>query len=448
MKIVIAGAGEVGQYLAKILVGEKHDVTVIEVVESKVEVLNATVDAMVIHGNCVDAPTLKSAEVDKADLFAAVTNIDEVNMLACLEARNLSRLKTVARVSESRYLQAPFTSSAKKLGIDFIVGPERAVANEITKLLRTPGVVDIDYLADEKVALVELEIKGDSDLIGYNLVSADLPQPSLIAAIKRGNDLFVPRGGAVLQMEDVIYILTRSPSLNQFIYLAGHRPKRIRDVLVIGCGNIGFQVTKELEKYGFRVVVIEKDPEVAAYVARKFSRARVIQGDGTDLKLLREQVEVGVDSVVSLIEDNHKSLVISAFVKDLGVYQVIARVDDLEFAPIAHKMGIMSLVSPTRAVAENILGIIRHGRETSARMLGDNQGEIIEFEMGTSHRAKGLLDKPLSSLHSLPEGSIIGIIVRGDEVIIPRGDDVIHEGDRIIVFAMQDTIPAIQELFE
>jgi trk system potassium uptake protein TrkA len=448
MKIIIAGAGEVGQYLAKILVKEQHDVTVIDANERKVEMLNANLDALVIHGSGNDSRTLEVAGIAEADLFAAVTNSDEVNLLACLEAKNMGQVRTMARVSEGRYLATPFSASATKLGIDFIVGPERAVAAAITKLLRTPGVVDVDHLADEKIALVELEVTGTSDLIGYNLVSADLPQPSLIAAIKRGKKLFVPRGGAVLEADDVIYLLTRSPQISQFVELAGHRPKEIRHVLVIGCGNIGFQVTKELDRQGYHPVVIEKNPEVAEWVARHLPKTRVIKGDGTNLKLLKEQVEGGIDSVVTLLEDNHKSLVISAYMKNLGVYQVIARVDDLEFEPLAHKMGIMSLVSPTRAVAESILGIIRHGRETSTRMLGDNQGEIIEFEMGTSHRAKGLLEKPLSQLHSLPEGSIIGIIVRGDEVIIPRGSDQILEGDRIIVFAMLDTIPQIQELFE
>lgn len=448
MKIVIAGAGEVGQYLAKILVQEQHDVTVIDANERKAEMLNATLDAIVIHGSGNDSKTLTEAGIAETDLFAAVTNSDEVNLLACLEAKNMGKARTMARVSETRYLATPFSSSATKLGIDFIVGPERAVAEAITKLLRTPGAVDIDYLADEKVALLELEITEESDLLGYNLVSADLPQPSLIAAIKRHKKLFVPRGGAVLQAEDVIFLLTHSPQLKQFIELAGHHPKEIKRVMVIGCGNIGFQVTKELERFGYHPVVIEKDPEVAEWVARHLPKSRVIQGDGTDLKLLREQVEGGIDSVVTLLEDNHKSLIVSAYVKNIGVYQVIARVDDLEFESLAHKMGIMSLVSPTRAVAESILGIIRHGRESSTRMLGDNEGEIIEFEMGTSHRAKGLLDKPLSKLHSLPEGSIIGIIVRGDEVIIPRGSDMIYEGDRIIVFAMLETIPQIQELFE
>ncbi len=447
MYSVIVGAGKVGSYLAEILVVEGHDVAVIESNEASARQLEGDLDCLVVHGSGVNRSVLLQAGIAKADLFVAVTQVDEVNLVSAMIATRLGNSPmTVARVRELEHYQAGALQAAE-MGLSLLVGPEKSVADQVVGQLSFEGSGEIRPLADGRLVLLELPLSSDSPLCHEPLgqLSGDFPDPSLIAGVSGKNGLRIPRGDDILSPDERADILTTPDNIDEFIILSGKPWHHVRHVLIIGCGAIGFRLARELESQRLFPTIIEIDRNRAEWVSRHLGNSIVLHGDGTDPQLLREQMEEIADAVVVLLEDDEKAVLVGLMAKHLGAKKVVVRCDKLDYAPIAHKMGIDALISPRRALANSILHFIRRGHIATATMLGDHEGEVLELQIPDKPRNKALIEKPLKDL-AFPKDALVGGVVRGEEVFIPDGDSVFQPGDTLLVVALLSAIPKVEEL--
>ena len=448
MYIIIVGAGEVGSYLGQILVEEGHSVAVIESDEGLARALDAELDALVIQGSGVSHANLERAGVQRADLLLAVTQVDEVNLITCMTAKRLSKkLRTVARVREAAYLAGEGSLSATDLGLDLLVGPERAVAREVVGLISYEGAGAVHHMAGGRIALLELPLSADSPLANETLAELRdvFPTPSIIAAIGGAKGVRIPRGNDRLTVDERAYVLTLPSNVNEFWILSGRPWHHVRHVLIIGCGNIGFHLATELEARGLYPTIIELDERRAEWVAKRLTRSIVLHGDATDPDLLREQLEERSDAVVVLIDDSEKAMLVGLFARHLGAKKVIVRSDKLAYAPIGHRLGIDALISPKRAVADQILQFIRRGHVESAHMLGDHEVEILESRVPEEPADPTIVSRTLREL-DFPQGALVGAVLRGDQVIIPTGDSKLEPNDDVFMICTTDSIGGVERL--
>lgn len=449
MYIIIVGAGEVGGYLARILVEEQHDVALLEIDENICRTMESSLDALVVEGSGVNYESLQRAGIQKADLVIAVTEVDEVNLIACMTAMKFGNDPlTVARVREEGYLAGHGALSASELGLDLLVGPEQAVAYKIQRLLRYEGAGEIRELAGN-LRLLELPLSPDSPLVHDTL--ADLrdviPASALIAGARGPRGLRIPRGNDTLTVDERAYVLCPPDDIDTLIILSGKPWHHVRRVLIIGAGNIGFRLAKELEKERLYPTIVELDRGRATWLSKNLTKSIVLLGDGTDPDLLREQLEESADAVVVLLEDDEKAVLVGLFAKHLGAKKVIVRSDKIAYAPIAHGLGIDSLISPRRAVANSILRFVRRGRVESTHMLGDHEAEIIELIVPEQPRRHEIIERPLREL-DFPAGSLIGAVVRDGVATIAAGDTVLRPGDDLLVVTTPAAVHRIQKIFE
>ncbi len=448
MYIIIVGAGEVGSYLGRILVEEGHNVALIESDEELAHDLDTELDALVVQGSGISHANLQRAGIMQADLLLAVTAGDEINLITCMTAVRLKKnLRTVARVREAAYLAGEGTLSASDLGLDLLVGPERAVAREVVELLSYEGAGNVHYMANGRLVLLELPLTSDSPLAHESLAELRdvFPTPSLVAAISGARGVRIPRGSDRLGVDDRAYILTLPRNINEFWILSGKPWHHVRHVLIVGCGQIGFHLATELESHGLYPTIIEVNQQRAEWVAKRLTKSIVLHGDATEPELLREQLEERADAVVVLLEDNEKALLIGLFARHLGARKVIVRSDKPAYAPIAHRLGIDALISPKRAVADQILRFVRRGRIESAHMLGDHEVEILELRVPVEPRNPSLTTRKLRDL-DLPEGALVGAILRGEQVIIPDGEAQLQPDDDVFMICTTEAIRNVERL--
>jgi trk system potassium uptake protein TrkA len=446
--VVIVGAGEVGTYLAGILTRENHDVAIIEQDERVAQRVGKDLDALLVHGNGASTHALNAAGIRNADLFIAVTNLDETNMFSCMAARKLGSQQTIARVRDRRYLGENYSLTSKDLDIDLLIGAEHAVAEQIGHMFAFPGLSSHESLADGKLVLIETSVKSHFSGVGQPLSGLNTPRPGNFIAIQREQEFIIPRGDTTLMEHDQVFTLTVPERVEDFLRFFGFPKLSVHNVLIIGGGVIGFHTSRYLEERGRRPTVIESDPDRARWIAQRLKRAVVLQQDATDIDVIREQVQEGHDAVAVLMKEEEKALLIGMYAKYIGATQVVTRVDDFKFAPIAYQMGLDSLISPQRALAQAILEKIRRGRIARAMMLGDNQIEILEFTIPQEGK-QGVCNIPLSKLN-LPSGALLGGILREkptEQVIIPRGSDQILPGDHVIVSVLPEAISDVEKVF-
>ncbi len=447
MYVIIVGAGEVGCYLATILVEEGHDVAIVEANEDLCRQLEGDLDCLVVNGSGVNRSVLLQAGIKKADLVISVTEVDEVNLVSSMIANRMGKEPlTVARVREVEHYQGG-TLQAKDMGLSLLVGPEKSVADQVVGQLSFDGSGEIRSVADGRLVLLELPLSADSPLCHETLASLrdTFPEPSLVVGVSGKDGLRIPRGDDILLKDERADVLTTPDNIDEFLILSGKPWHHVRHVLIVGCGSIGFRLARELESRRLYPTIIELDRQRAEWVSRNLTKSIVLHGDGTDPKLLGEQLDEVADAVVVLLEDDEKAVVVGMMAKHLGAKKVLVRSDKIEYAPIAHKMGIDALISPRRALANSILHFVRRGHVATAQMLGDHEGEILELRIPDKPVNSKLVDHPLMDL-DFPRDALVGAVIRGDKVLIPDGNAMLQPGDTVLVIALPRAIAQVEKL--
>ncbi len=446
MKVVIVGAGEVGYHIALFLSLEKIDVVVIDSNRDNLKRVSNDLDVATIEGHGGSPAVLKEAGLDGADILLAVTNSDETNMIACLIGKALFKVKRkIARIRDAEYLNNAVLLNKYNLDIDPAISPELESARAIIRLVGVPLASVVEDFEDGIVKVVGYKIPSGSYLVGDSL--KDLNKKTgfrfLIGIILRDNTIIIPSGKDRLKDGDIIYFPVLKGKIEETMsFIIGSRVKPARNVMIVGGGRVGFHVALMLEVQGINVKIIEKDADRCKFLSKTLKNAVILHGDGTDRTLLEEENMEDMEVFAALSQNEELNIMASVLAKRGGVRRVITLVNRTDYISLANSLGIESVLSPRLITASSILRYVRMGEILSLTAIAEDRAEILEAGVKDGAILGGLKLKDTR----LPKGALIGAIIRGDNVIIPSGEDIIHEGDRIIVFALRQAISEVEKL--
>lgn len=445
MKAIIIGAGKVGFSMAQLLSDENHDVVVIEQSPERQQVLEESLDVQVIYGNGSSTSVLEYAGVRNADLLLAVTEYDELNMIACLLAKKYGVKTTIARVRNPEYLEVKEFSLNEIMGIDLIINPERVTAQEIFQIVKNPEALNVDYYADGKVQLIELEIKADSALSGKMVKDLDSSIPYNIVSIARKHKMLVPSGEDIFQPGDHINVMAQTLDMREVKKILGFQSRKVEQVTILGGGRTGCYLAQMLEKSRppIAIKIIEKDLFRARQIAQKLKHTLVIHGDGSDYEVLEQENISHSDFFVAVTDDDKVNLLCSLIASNLGVKKTACQIKRTDVMPLVEQIGIDAILSPRLITAGAILKYMRVGDIISVTLFGEERAEMLELLAQPGATAIG---KKLKHL-KLPSGAVIGAVVREERVIIPDGNFKINPHDRLMVFSLPKSIHKTEQLF-
>ena len=408
--------------------------------------IQSQLDVLVIEGNGASLTCLERAGIQSADLLLAVTNLDEVNLIACLIASQFGVELKVARVSNPEYSERRGILEEKKFGADLLINPEQECAREILKLFHRLAASDVAEFAGGRVVLLALPVGSGAPALGRTLEEIGRTLEGrhfLTVAIDRDGESIIPDGSTRILKGDTIYLVSEAAYLPEAYRLLGLERERIRRAMLLGGGRVGTHLAMMLEREGVQPTVIEQNRDRCVALAEKLNSGLVLHGDATDLDLLAQEGIAETDGLAAVTSEDETNLLASLLAKHLGARKVITLLKRAEYIPLVTRIGIDAAVSPRLSTANRILQHVRGGRILSMAVMERNQAEAMEFEVLPESRVDG---KRIAELH-LPKGTILGSIQRGDEVIIPRGDTRVERGDRVVVFALPAAIDATTDFF-
>ncbi|MEE8283144.1 MAG: Trk system potassium transporter TrkA [candidate division NC10 bacterium] len=448
MRAIVVGAGEVGYHIAKRLDQEGHDVTIIEENSAIKERVEKELDVMTILGNGASPAALEAAGVRKTDLLIAVTDEDEVNLVISLLAKEYGVATTIARARNPEFSKSAFLQSGGRLGIDTLINPNQAVAEEIARLVHTPAAAQVAFFAEGKVELLGIDVRPEAPALRQRLKdlrSFQAQHPFIVTAISRNDELQIPYGETVIEPGDRLYVVAHRDDIPDILNRLGRQEEPPREVLIIGGGRIGLFLAEilEAEAEGIRITLMERGRKRCEELAEHLKRAKVIVGDGTDVQALAEEGIVEMDAVVTVSGDEATNILAALLLKKrLNAKKAIALVQRSHFIKLASSLGI-DAISPRLTTASAILRSVRRGRVVSVVEMPEGDAEIMEL---VALPTTPVVDRPLREVN-MPKGAIVAAISRGEQIIIPKGDTCILPDDRVILFTLPEAIPKVEELF-
>ncbi len=445
MNIIIVGMGEVGQHISRVLAGEQHDVVIIDLDQNALRHAEDTIDAMVLRGHGASPATLESANVAAADLFIAVTDNSEANMLAAIRAKQFGADKTIARVSDPAYFRHNRGLVTDMLSIDIVINPDTLVAVELHKLVRSVNAVAVEDFSDNRIEMIQLPIDEVTSAVNRPLKDVRLPESTLIAAILRDERLIVPSGEDVIYPGDQVFGVGRIDQISEFESMFNRQRKRFtRKVIIAGGTETAAKFASALADDGIDTILIETNFERCRELSEQLPNVVILHGDPTDPHLLEEENVSEADVFVALGDTDENNLMSSVLAKDLGVERTIAVIHRPAYRDLCDRLGLDTFLSPRLEVAEQVLKHVRTGEVVSATPVEEGKGEFLEFIAPESARVVG---QPLRDL-DLPDGANVCALVDSQgNASVPRGDAVIDPGDRVIVFTLPDHRSTIEDAF-
>lgn len=443
MKVIIVGAGKLGQKLAESLVTENINVILIDNNTSLIDKINENLDVLTVAASGINIDTLKEIGVKNCDLLVACTKEDETNTVICLLAKKLGCKKTVARIRNPEYMQQlDFVKT--ELGIDYVINPELETAKVIEKYLSKNFSFYIGDFARGRVTMLDFNIGHNEGFVGKKIKNLKDFDDFLITAVSRGGEIIIPNGSTQLVKNDVIHVIGKSANIAKldakFQEEVGITRKQIERVMILGGGKVSFYLAKQLAQSNISVTILEEDKERCEVLDEKLDNVLIIHGDGTDIHLLEEENLESMDAFVGLTGYDEQNLLMALMAKQAGVSRAVAKISKESYIKIIDKLDIDAAFNTVYITASKILKYIRGGKVISVSLLLGGDGEVTEIIVGEDLPFTG---KPLAELN-LPKGIIIGSIVRNGEVIIPKGSSIIYPGDRIIVFSLTKDLPTLK----
>lgn len=441
MRAVIIGAGKVGYNIAEILSREGHDVVVVEHNEERAKIVEDNLDVQVIVGNGASSKIMDKMDIGSVDLMVAVTESDELNMLACMLAKQNGVARTVARVRDPDYAEDRKLAQNPALAIDLIINPEKVAALEIAKLIKVPEAINANTYAHGQMQLLELKVKSANPFCGIALKNIRGKYHFLLAAIIRHNQIIIPRGDDYMQAEDIIFVMAKTAEMLEVEKMLGFSRRQARSVILLGGSRIAFYLAQFLENTDLDVIIIEKDYNHCKYLASLLDNTTILHGDGSDIDLLQDEGISDTDIFVALTDDDKLNLLVSLLAKRLGAKKTIAQIRRSDYVPLIETVGIDLAISPRSLTAEAILKFVRKGDLLSLAIL--EQGYIEVFEFVVVERMRKLVNKQIKAIH-FPKGIMVASIWRKSEAIIPSGDDYLRPEDRVTIFADAHLVHKVQ----
>ena len=458
MNIIICGAGRVGFTIAKLLSEQGHSITVIDLSSEDIQKISETLDVKVILGKATYPSILEKANASEADMIIAVTRNDEINMLICQIAFSIFKIpKKIARIRSQDYLNPKYSNVYNKenLPIDVIISPELEIAKSIQQKLESPGALDSVPFAENKIRLLEILINDNCLLINVKLNEITKKYPKLdanIIGIIRNNKFIIPKKSDTINHQDKIYVIMNSSQMAETLDAFGHNEKMTKKILIIGGGNIGFNLAKNLEDSldSSRIKIIEKDKTRAEFLANALNNTIVINGNGLDEEILSEANLEEAETVLALTNDDEDNLMVSVlvekFTKDNSTIEdkrTMALINKPNYSLLQSSLKIDDFIDPRMNTVSSILKHIHKGTIETAYTILNGEYEVIEADIIETSE---LINKNLKD-SNLPEEIRIGAVLRDNKVIIPRSDFTFKKKDTVVFLAKKDAISIVENLF-
>ena len=444
MRIIIIGAGKVGFKLAEKLSHEKHEVLVIEQNEDRRKILQEHLDVLVSGGNGASPLVLSDVGITNTDLLIAVTDQDEVNMLACMVGKRAGVARTIARVRSPEYVQKDQALFREWMGIDLLINPEMVTALEILQILKTPAALDVEEFAEGLVRLLEVNLRVNSPFANIQLKNLTLPPNILVVGILRQDKMIIPNGSDMLLPDDHVFFIGEHDAIIEFESNFTQKLSKVERVLIIGAGRVGRNLAVLLEQSGISVKIIDRDPERCEATACLLNKGIVLNGDGTDIDLLTQEGAGEADAIVCLTNDDKLNLLVALLAKRLGAKKTFVRVGRTEYVSIMQQVGVDVALSPQIITAGAILRFIREGDMVSFMLFEGAKAEAMEIIVPSNAK---ITRTPLHEVQ-FPDQALIGMVVRGATAMIPDGNTILQSGDRAVIFTIPEQADIIFSLFQ
>lgn len=448
MKIIIAGAGEVGFHLAKLLSYESQDITLIDTRKESLAYAESHLDIRVLKGDATSISVLRDAQVEGSDLVIGVTSSETTNITLCMLAKQLGSRRTIARISNTEFVEYKDEIEFNELGIDELISPEELAASEIQLLLNQSAFNDTYEFEEGLLIMVGVSLPKGAPFVGKMVKEAAQIFPELhfmpIALQRRGTQYtLIPRGDTVFMEEDQVYFITDRKGVDELYKLTGKKKEEIRNIMILGGSKVGVKAARDLCEKKFNVKLIEKDKIKAFEVADLLPNALVINGDCRNVELLEEESLESMDAFIAVTGNSETNIMSCLVAKSKHIKKTIALVENMDYFQLSHSIGVDTLINKKLLAANNIFRHIRKGEVVALTRLNNLNAEILEFVVKGSSEVNGVLIKELD----FPRAAIIGGVIRDGKGIIALGDFRITEGDRVVVCCLPSAISKVEKLF-
>ena len=448
MKIIIAGAGEVGFHLAKLLSFESQDITLIDTHRDSLSYADTHLDIRVVRGDATSIKVLENSNVTDTDLVIAVTSSETTNITVCVLAKQLGAKRTIARISNTEFIDRKDEVGFTKFGIDELISPESLAANEIELLLNQSAFNDTYEFEGGALTMIGLHLNRTNSFIDKTVKEVASVFPNLkyvpIAMQRYGTQYtIIPRGDTQFKEGDQVYFITTKEGVDEIYELTGKERHEIRNVMILGGSNIGYKTASDLCKNRFNVKLIENDKEKAFEIADDIPSCLVINGDGRNVELLLEEDVQDMDAFISVTGNSETNIMSCLVAKSKGVKKTIALVENMDYFQLSHSIGIDTLINKKLLAANNIFRYIRKGEVVAMTKLNNMNAELLEFVVTPSSNVTNKIIRDID----IPRSAIIGGVVRDGEGQIALGDFKIQSGDRVVVCCQPQSIGKVEKLF-
>lgn len=445
MRVIIAGVGNVGFHLAKLLCAEGQDIVLIDQVQEKLKYASNTVDASTIKGNSTSYSVLEEAGVSQADLLIAVTSSEDANIATAIIAKHLGAKRTVARISNTEFLYQKDKLNLKHLGIDDIISPESLAAKEIKRLLKEVALTDSFEFEKGLLSLIGVNIEENSPLNGKTMqeVAKLNPQQNFMTvAILRQNETIIPYGNTKFKLNDHAYFVAQPDGVEKLLFLSGKKKEPVKSVMILGGSRVGFHAAKILGKH-YSVKIIERDPQKCFELADQLPDAMVINGDGRNVDLLHEEGISDIDAFIAVTGNSETNIISCLVAKNNGVKKTIAMVENMDYIHLSQSIGVDTMINKKLIAANFIFRHIRQGEIVSITSIHGVDAEILEFEVKedskiTKHKLQDL---------DFPKSAIIGGVIRDGQGYTTPGDFRFQNKDRVVVLSKPESIHKVESYF-
>ncbi len=446
MKIIIAGAGEVGFHLAKLLTLEGHDITVIDTDADRLNHISNHLDVQVINGSSTSINTLSNAEVQRSDLVIGVTNSEDANLTTCIMAKHLGSKKTVARITNVEFLMSREKLDLSNLGIDELISPASLAAREIKRLCKESALTDFIEFDKGKLSLIGIKVEPDSAIAGKTV--ADLQQTNeensfITVAILRNNETIIPRNDTSFTVNDHAYFVANNEGITSVLEAFSKERMEIKNLMILGGSSVGFHAAKSLSKR-YRVKLVEPDKARCLELAEQLPDTLVINADGRNVDALEEENLSEMDAFIAVTSNSETNIITSLVAKNHGVKKTIALVENIDYIHLSQSIGVDTLINKKLIAANFIFRYIRQGEILSLTSLHGADVEVLEFELTAASKMLGKTTRQLE----LPKGAILGGIIRNETGFIPTPELSFQERDHVVVLSKLGCIHKVESLFK
>jgi len=445
MRIVIAGAGDVGSHLGRMLSGENHDIVLIDIDEDKLRSIGSVSDLLTIHGSATSIKLLNDANIRKADLFIGVTESEQVNITAAVLSKKLGAKKTIARIDNQEYLFLANKEIFTSVGVDYMIYPEKIAASEVVSLLHQAGMTDIVEFSGGKLSMYEIKLDENAPVIGKTLselTDKSRPLEFRAVAITRNTETIIPGGYDQFLVNDHVYLIANQSGVDHILEYSGKVKYDINNIMILGGSRIGSQAAKQLGRQQ-NVKLIEMNREKAYNLSNYLEHTLVINGDGNNVDLLMREGLPKMDAFVAVTGSSETNVLSCVLAKQTGVKKTIAEVENIDYIKLAENMGIDVIINKKLITASRIFRFTVSSEISSIRCLTGTDAEVMEFIVKPGVK---ITEAPLKDL-KFPKDAIIGGVIRGKSSFIADGNTEIKPNDKVVVFSLPSAISKLAKFF-